>query len=70
MATISQIAAPQGCRGPLVIRVRRHSAETPAALGSGDNFADRSPPGMARFPGDLRKTSLRCTPQQPPKVAT
>ena len=42
----------------------------PAALESGDSFADRSPPGMERSNLNPRETSLRWTPQQPSKVAT
>ena len=42
----------------------------PAAFESGDRFADRSPPGIARSNLDPRKTSLRWTSQQPSKLAT
>ena len=37
---------------------------------SGDNFADRSPPGMAESQLGLGKASPRWTPQQPSNVAT
>ena len=42
----------------------------PAALESGDSFADRSPPGIARSNLNLGMASLRSAPQQPSNVAT
>eukprot|EP00959_Pyramimonas_sp_CCMP1952_P167391 3498567-Pyramimonas_sp.AAC.1 len=46
---------------------RTHSAGPPAAIESGDGFASRSPPGMAR---SNLSTPLRCPHQQPSKLAT
>ena len=45
MATVSQIAAPQGRRGLIQVPVGRHCAGPPRSSESGDSFADRSPQG-------------------------
>eukprot|EP00959_Pyramimonas_sp_CCMP1952_P473368 9501626-Pyramimonas_sp.AAC.1 len=46
------------------------AASPSAALESGDNFTDRSPPGTGRSRSDPHGASLRWTHQQPSKVAT
>eukprot|EP00959_Pyramimonas_sp_CCMP1952_P371182 7773000-Pyramimonas_sp.AAC.1 len=47
----------------------KHRTKLPplAAIEHGDNFADCSPPGMARSCSDLLSTALNCPPQQPSK---
>eukprot|EP00959_Pyramimonas_sp_CCMP1952_P111240 2327211-Pyramimonas_sp.AAC.1 len=70
-ATVSQIAAPQRWRGLIWARAWRHCAgPSPAGIESGDRFADRSPPGMARVSLGPRVASLCWAPQQASKVAT
>ena len=70
LATVSQIAAPMG--GQVSFKSGYHLTllDPPAALESGDSFADRSPPRMARSHLGLGRASLCWTPQQPSKVVT
>ena len=71
VATVSQIAAPQGRRRLLGSPSDVAMLDLPGANESGDSFADRIPPGMARSNNlNLRRVPTMLAPEQLSKVAT
>ena len=58
VATVSQIAAPQGSRGLICVWVRRHSAGPPSSPRKRRQFRRSQPPRMARSNLNLGGASL------------
>eukprot|EP00959_Pyramimonas_sp_CCMP1952_P320195 6700822-Pyramimonas_sp.AAC.1 len=70
VATLSQNAAPLGCRGFISVRVACRSAGPPSSSRKWRHVRRSQPTGMVRSNTSLRGTSLRWIPHRRSKVAT